>query len=205
MLEIDHVLIAVANLDEAADRFLTDYGLRSMDGGSHPGWGTANRLIPLGREYLELMGVVDADVALQHPFGRWMLERVADGDHLLRCCLRPNNLEEVAERIGQDPVPGLRETPEGEALRWRLVGLEASMSENLPFFIEWHPDSPHPAASKLEHPSGAMGIAWVEIGGPPDRLREWLGEEVAAVRMVGGAPGVRAVGVIAPEGDVVLR
>jgi len=25
------------------------------------------------------------------------------------------------------------------------------------------------------------------------------------VRMVGGAPGVKAVGVIAPEGDIVLR
>ena len=204
MLEVDHVLIAVGNLDEAAARFARDYGLESLDGGRHPGWGTANRLIPLGREYLELIGVVDPDEALGHPFGRWMLDRVSDGDHLLRCCLRPSDIEETAERIGHDPVAGSRETPAGESVHWRLVGLEAAMTENLPFFIEWHPDSPHPAATRVTHPSRAMGIAWVEIGGQPDRLRDWLGEDVAAVRLVGGTPGVRSVGIIAPDGDIVL-
>ena len=204
MLEVDHVLIAVGNLEEAAERFARDYGLGSLDGGRHPGWGTANRLIPLGREYLELIGVVDPDEALQHPFGRWMLDRVSDGDHLLRCCLRPSDIEETAERIGHEPVPGSRETPAGESVHWRLVGLEAAMTENLPFFIEWHPDSPHPAATRVTHRSQAMGIAWVEIGGQPDRLRDWLGEDVAAVRLVGGTPGVKSVGIIAPDGDIVL-
>jgi Glyoxalase-like domain len=205
MLEVDHVLIAVGNLDEAAERFERDFGLKSIDGGTHRGWGTANRIVPLGREYLELIGVVDPDEALGHPFGRWMLERVADGDHLLRCCLRPHDFEETAARIGQQPVPGSRDTPEGEGLHWRLVGLEAAISENLPFFIEWHPDSEHPGAREVRHPSQAMGIAWVEIGGDPEQLMEWLGEEAAAVRLVGGAPGVRSVGVIAPGGDIVLE
>ncbi|MGI8610533.1 MAG: VOC family protein [Candidatus Dormibacteria bacterium] len=205
MLEVDHVLIAVANLDEAAARMEREYGLKSIDGGTHPGWGTANRIVPLGREYLELIGVVDPDMAIEHPFGRWMLERVADGDHLLRCCLRPTDLEATAERIGHEPVPGSRETPEGGSVHWRLVGLEAAMSENLPFFIEWHPDSEHPGAKEVKHPSQAMGIAWVEIGGEPGRLTEWLDEDVAAVRLVGGSPGVKAIGVIAPDGDIVLR
>jgi hypothetical protein len=205
MLEVDHVLIAVGNLDEAAERFHREYGLASVNGGRHPGWGTANRVVPLGREYLELIGVVDPDEALKHPFGRWMLERVEDGDHLLRCCLRPNDLEATASRVGHDPVPGSRETPEGEHVHWRLVGLEAAMSENLPFFIEWNPDSEHPGGREVRHPSRAMGIAWVEIGGEPAKLREWLGEEVAAVKLVGGKPGVRRVGIIAPDGDLVLE
>ncbi|MFN2465589.1 MAG: VOC family protein [Candidatus Dormibacteria bacterium] len=204
MLEVDHVLIAVGNLDEAAARFENEYGLTSIDGGRHPGWGTANRVVPLGREYLELIGVVDPDEALEHPFGRWMLDRVADGDHLLRCCLRPHDIEEVAQRIGHVPVEGSRHTPEGESVHWRLVGLEAAMSENLPFFIEWSPGTPHPGSQDVRHPSNAMGIAWVEIGGDPDKLRDWLGEEVAAVRLVGGKPGVRSVGVIAADGDIVL-
>ena len=205
MLEVDHVLIAVGNLDEAAERFELDYGLKSIDGGTHPGWGTANRIVPLGREYLELIGVVDPDEALGHPFGRWMLQRVADGDHLLRCCLRPHDIDETAARIGHQPVPGSRDTPEGERVHWRLVGLEAAISENLPFFIEWQPDSEHPGAREVRHPSHAMGIAWVEIGGDPDQLKEWLGEDAAAVRLVGGAPGVRSVGIIAPDGDIVLE
>jgi hypothetical protein len=205
MLEVDHVLIAVGNLDEAAERYENEYGLTSVDGGTHPGWGTANRVIPLGREYLELIGVVDPDQALDHPFGRWMLERVADGDHLLRCCLRPQDIEQVAQRIGHEPVPGSRNLPEGESLHWRLVGLEAAMSDNLPFFIEWNPESTHPGTQEVHHASQAMGIAWVEIGGEPDKLRDWLGEDVAAVRLVGGKPGVKSVGVIAADGDIVLR
>lgn len=204
MLEVDHVLMAVSNLEEAAERLEREHGLKSLDGGRHPGWGTANRIIPLGREYIELIGVVDPDEALEHPFGRWMLDRVADGDHLLRCCLRPHDIEETAQRLGADPVPGSRMTAHGDSVHWRLVGLEAGMSENLPFFIEWHPDSAHPGGLEVRHPSQALGIAWVEIGGDPDHLREWLGEEVAMVRLVGGRPGVKSVGIIAADGDFVL-
>ncbi|MDQ6747202.1 MAG: VOC family protein [Candidatus Dormibacteraeota bacterium] len=205
MLEVDHVLIAVGNLDEAAARFETEYGLRSVDGGRHADWGTANRIIPLGREFIELIGVDDPDRAIEHPFGRWMLERVADGDHLLRCCLRPGDIDETAERVGVAPIEGSRETPAGESVHWRLAGLEAAMSENLPFFVEYHPDSQYPGALTVKHPSQAMGIAWVEIGGDPDKLRDWLGEEVAAVRLVGGKPGVKSVGVITADGDLVLE
>jgi hypothetical protein len=204
MLEVDHVLMAVGNLEEAAERLEREHGLKSIDGGRHSGWGTANRVIPLGREYIELIGVVDPDQALEHPFGRWMLDRVADGDHLLRCCLRPTDIEETAERLGADPVPGSRETPHGDSLHWRLVGLEAAMSNNLPFFIEWHPESEHPGALEVRHPSKAMGIAYVEIGGDPEQLRDWLGEEVATVRLVGGKPGVKSIGIIAADGDIVL-
>jgi hypothetical protein len=205
VLEIDHVLIAVGNLDSAADRLRNDYGLESVEGGRHPGWGTANRIVPLGREYLELIGVVDPDEASESTFGSWLMERVEDGDHLLRCCLRPGDIEEVAERIGDEPLPGTRVTDNGRSVHWRLVGLEAAMSQNLPFFIEWHPESPHPGLTPIHHPSGALGIAWVEIGGNQERLSDWLGDHAAAVRLVGGAPGVRSVGIITPDGDVVLR
>ena len=205
MLEIDHVLIAVANLDEAADRLRADHGLESLEGGRHVGWGTANRIVPLGTEYLELIGVDDPDEAMEHEFGRWMLDRVADGDHLLRCVLRPRDIEETAERLGADPVPGSRVSPGGDELHWRLVGLEAAMSENLPFFIEWSPGSRHPGSQAVKHPSGALGIAWVEIGGDPARVQDWLGEDVAAIRLVGGAPGLRALAVITPDGESVIR
>ncbi|HEY8741215.1 MAG TPA: VOC family protein, partial [Candidatus Dormibacteraeota bacterium] len=113
--------------------------------------------------------------------------------------------DETADRIGHDPVPGSRRTPAGESVHWRLVGLEASMSDNLPFFIEYHPDSQYPGALEVRHPSRAMGIAWVEIGGDPDKLRDWLGEDAATVRLVGGKPGVRSVGIIAADGDFVLK
>jgi hypothetical protein len=196
MLEIDHVLIAVSDLDGAAQRLREEHGLESIAGGRHPGWGTGNRIVPLGREYLELIGVVDPAEAAGSPFGSWLMKQVQWGDRLLRCCLRPSDIEETAGRLGVEPEPGSRVTPAGQTVAWRLVGLEAAISNNVPFFIEWDAASPHPGQAAVQHPSGALGIAWVEIGGDPVRLLQWVGEEVAALRLVGGQPGIRAVGVI---------
>jgi hypothetical protein len=47
-LELDHVLIAVADLAEAARKIEARHGLASINGGRHPDWGTANRIVPLG-------------------------------------------------------------------------------------------------------------------------------------------------------------
>ena len=58
-LRIDHVLYAVRDLDEAASRLATEWGLATSDGGRHPGHGTANRIVPLGSDYIELIAIVD--------------------------------------------------------------------------------------------------------------------------------------------------
>ena len=62
-MELDHVLFAVADLAAAATEFESRYGLASVQGGRHDGWGTANRIVPLGDAYLELLAVVDEDEA----------------------------------------------------------------------------------------------------------------------------------------------
>jgi len=60
---IDHVVMAVRDLDDAGDRLLRDHGLASVPGGRHARWGTANRIVPLGEDYIELIGVVDGEQA----------------------------------------------------------------------------------------------------------------------------------------------
>ena len=57
-VQIDHIVIGVRNLDAAQAQFEDRYGLTTIEGGRHPGWGTANRLVPLGAAYLELVTVV---------------------------------------------------------------------------------------------------------------------------------------------------
>lgn len=42
-LEVDHVLIAVGDLALGAREIEKRYGLASVEGGRHAGWGTANR------------------------------------------------------------------------------------------------------------------------------------------------------------------
>ena len=72
MIELDHVLIAAADLDAAGREFEARYGLSSVAGGRHPGWGTANRIVPLGDTYLELVAAVEPDEAAGSLFGRWV-------------------------------------------------------------------------------------------------------------------------------------
>jgi hypothetical protein len=68
-IELDHVLIAVTDLAEAGNAFAARFGLVSLEGGRHPGWGTANRIVPLGSSYLELIAVVDESEAAHSAWG----------------------------------------------------------------------------------------------------------------------------------------
>lgn len=56
---IDHVLIAVRDLDEAASRWRR-LGFTLTPRGGHPEWGTANHCMMLAQGYLELIGVTGA-------------------------------------------------------------------------------------------------------------------------------------------------
>ena len=62
MIELDHVLIAVSDLEAAAREVERRHGLASVEGGRHQGLGTAKRIVPLGDTYLVLVAVVDEAV-----------------------------------------------------------------------------------------------------------------------------------------------
>ena len=59
MLTLSQIVFGVNDLEAATARFRA-MGFDVLDGGVHPGVGTANRVIPLGAQYLELLGVVVA-------------------------------------------------------------------------------------------------------------------------------------------------
>jgi hypothetical protein len=137
-MEVDHVLIAVDDLEAAAKEVEERYGLTSVEGGRHQGFGTANRIVPLGETYLELVAVVDRAEAAASGFGSW----VGGGERprLLGWCLRTDALDAVAECLGLTIADGSRARPDGAVLRWRMAGLERSADEpSLQFFIEWGP------------------------------------------------------------------
>jgi hypothetical protein len=208
-LVVDHVVLAVRDLDEAGERLLRDHGLVSVPGGRHARWGTANRVVPLGDDYIELIGVVDRDQANETVLGRTMLDHLtADGDHWYAICLASDDVDAIARRLGLAVEPGARTRPDGAELRWRGAGLEAPERDPwLPFFITWDtPPELHPGRTPADHPSGADGIAWLELGGDPSRLSDWLGDADLPIRVVDGEPGLRAVGLRTVGGtELVLR
>ena len=57
---------------------------RPYAGGRHPGHGTANRIVPLGSSYIELMAVVDRVEADSSPLGSWVERRLVDGRRYAR-------------------------------------------------------------------------------------------------------------------------
>src|SRR5215216_4908360 len=123
-VELDHVLIAVADLAAAAEEIEARHRLASIDGGRHPGWGTANRIVPLGEAYLELIAVVDESDAAHSPFGRWVAGAQRKPAQPLGWAVRTRQLDDVARRLGLTVDAGSRAGRDGRLVRWRLAGIE---------------------------------------------------------------------------------
>lgn len=206
-MRIDHVVYGVQDLDAAAARLKADFGLGSIPGGRHPGWGTGNRIVPLGPNYIELLAAVDQAQAERSELGRSLLAAVADADGFLGWCVSTEELDAVAARLDLPVVAGTRERPDGTVLRWRSAGFERALAEpSLPFFVTWDvPEELHPGRTEADHALPPKGIAWLEIGGDALRLREWLEGSELPVRVVGGPPGVLGVGIAAEPEEIVIR
>ncbi len=186
-MQIDHVLIAASDLDAAAGRYESEHGLRVAGGGRHTGIGTENRIVPLGRGYLELIAVADPDEAASSPLGALLAARIgAVGDGLMGWAVAVPDVHERAAATGAELSTIAR-----SGLTATLAGVATAMEEPaLPFFIQRDPDVADPGGDSGE------GIAWIEVAGDRDRLDDWLGPDHGMpVRVVDGPPGVRAVGI----------
>jgi Glyoxalase-like domain len=186
-MHIDHAIIATADLDATARRLEDEYGLAVSGGGRHLGIGTANRIVPLGPGYLELIAVVDAGEAEATPLGRALAERItARGEGLMGWVVAVEDARAEAARTGVE-----LSVIERSGLRATLAGVATAMAEpTLPFFIQRDPGIDDPGAGGT-----AGGLKWVEVAGDERRLAAWLGHAELPVRIVPGSPGVRAVGI----------
>lgn len=188
-LAIDHIVICVPDLEQSVRDFEELHGVVSLAGGHHEGHGTANRLIPLGNAYIEMLAVVDPKQAKTSALGTWAIHRAAvPGADAL--CLSTDDLDEVADRFEIQQMPMSRVTPDGIILSWRLAGLRQALSQGLPFFISWDiPDDLHPGRADVQHPSGPVGLGEVVISGNAKELSEWVGT-TPGVTVSDGDPGV---------------
>jgi hypothetical protein len=190
-LRIDHVVLCVPDLDRAGKYLSQRYGLLSHPGGRHPGQGTANRIVPLGESYLELVAVVDPVEAVGSTFGSWVADNASHPPSPRAVCLRTDDLDEVCARLGLEATSMSRETPDGSILRWRLAGLDQALAEALPFFLQWEvPDDQFPGRMQ---PGNAAHIDEVIMSGDVDRLREWTAG-VGGLVVESGAAGIEWVG-----------
>ena len=206
MLRLDHVVFAVPDLDEAAVRFREAFGLDSTEGGRHERWGTANRIVPVGDQYVELVAAVEETAAARTGFGRGVLQLASGGGGWFTIAAVAEDLDAVAARLGLEIGSGSRTRPDGEILRWRSAGLDDPRREPwMPFFLAWDvPEELHPARARAGHGVRAQGIAWVEVGGDAERLREWLGGEVLPIRVADVPSGIHRVAMATAGGELVI-
>ena len=76
-----------------------------------------------------------------------------------------------------------------------MAGVPEALREPfLPFFIGANRSGPRPGDS-----GDAGGLTWIEVAGDEQRLNEWLGGAELPIRVVEGAPAVRAIGIGEPR------
>lgn len=165
-LGIDHLVIAVADPDDAAAELERELGLAATGGGRHDALGTFNRLVWLGDAYVELIGVFDRSLAEQSWIGAPTLRALDAGGGLVTWAIATDDLEtDVAalRAIGSDlgdPVGGERRRRDGAVVRWRLSMPRRLGPADPPFLIEhdaasaeWTP-ADHAARAAQTHPIG---------------------------------------------------
>ena len=182
-MPIDHVLLAVNDLDAAAARISDEYGWDSAGGGRHEGHGTHNRIVPLGGGYLELIAVADPQEAEGSPVGRAVQTKAAAGGGLVGWAVPVDDIDAVAARLGTELVVVTR-----QGLSARITGVAEAFAEPaLPFFIARDQGIADPGDA-----GGVGGIDWVEVACDEARLLHWLGPLDVPVRVVPGEPGLRS-------------
>jgi Glyoxalase-like domain len=200
-VELDHILLAVSDLDGAAQHLEREHGLTSYVGGNHPGWGTGNRIVPLGGCYLELIAVVDERTAAETDIGRWVANGASATGAPIGWAVRPDDLDATVERLGMAAFEGSRERPDGTTLRWRMAGIDRAFAEpELPWFIEWDDPGTYPGA---ETPVDAR-VVRIELAGRPEALDDWLGRHALPLDVRDGVAGIVAVELDSPRRALAL-
>ena len=216
---IDHVLLPVGNLDDAAQHMQDRYGLQANPGGRHATGGTANYIVPLGLQYLELIAVVEPAEVRDSHLGARVMQAVSEGRTFVAWALRTTDLDALRARLlgaGWELPPiaeGSRRRPDGQVLSWRTQDVEkgATGPSAIPFVIEWKiPDGLHPGEAAATHEHGATSIKRVVVGArDPEKVRRrlalLLGESGMYEVRESGSDGVEELVLAHADTETVIR
>lgn len=202
----DHILVGSPNLEAAIDWFEKSTGVRPMVGGRHPGRGTRNALASLGKpHYLELLAPDPEQPNVDTP--RLRVFRALSTPRVYTWAAATHDMEATraaTERAGlkfEGPTPESRKRPDGRVLEWSYLTLADDQQGLLPFFIQWSPQSLHPAE---DSPQGCTLKSLQLISPDPKKLDAILrGLGLRADVRQGEAPRL-AVSINTPKGALEL-
>ena len=159
---LDHIILAVENLNEAEKNYKKIFGIDPVWRGEHRELGTANVIFNLENTYLELLSA-NGD-GLGAALVNHYLEK--DGEGLIGIVFGTNHLNEVAKSI-KDKGFNIGDITEGEGTnsdesekrKWKNLFLPPELTRGLFSFIIQHTDGNLPsskhviqsAVNKLDH------------------------------------------------------
>ena len=190
-LELDHLLYATPDVDATVAELEERFGVSFAGGGTHPGWGTRNRILPLGnRLYLEVIGPDEAQADAEYDPILEVHRLTAPS--LAWWAIRPFLMPltcgefETAGFVPGQVVDGRRTLPDGGELTWTITDPRVRLMDGLiPLVIDWGTSTRHPgdggtpgvslSSLRLEHPEnvrlgelfGTMGLPEVHPGEAP--------------------------------------
>lgn len=162
---IDHVVIAVNDLD-AATRNFQDAGFTVVPGGEHHSGASANVLVAFqDGSYLEIIAFTGDQPAKD---AGWSDVLAESGEGLVDFALRTNDLDrEVTDLTTRGlhvigPVAGGRVRPDGARVDWRTIRFE---EPGLPFYChdETERDLRVPHGEQAVHANGVTGIQRIVV------------------------------------------
>jgi hypothetical protein len=206
MLWIDHVIIAVEDLERAANEARAAFGWGTLPGGRHPG-GTSNKAIPLGGEqYLEFLTVdkatdqTTADIAT----------RLEAGPYLFTWAVVADDFDCFVNDLGLSLNEGSVTAADGTTGTWRSANVDHPLAPSgaLPFILDYGRSRAATWAERYRNAAhqpdrAPRGIAWIEIGVGNEPLPDWLEQTEFDLRVTNAAPGVQAVGIRTEGGGTV--
>jgi Glyoxalase-like domain len=143
---IDHIILAINNLDKGVEQFKALTGVEAAYGGIHPNSFTHNALVSLGGDtYLEIIA--------PRPDAQNVPEEFSKYDSLTPWgwAIRTRDIEATRLKLKasgfdcSDNAPGSRSKPDGALLSWTTMMIKDQT--DFPFFIEWGKEVVHPSTS----------------------------------------------------------
>jgi len=211
-MRVDHVSYAAERdgLKATAQRLSKLLGVKPVDGGIHPRFGTRNIILPLAHErYVEVVTVLDHPASDKAPFGQAVRARSEDGGGWLGWVVSVDDMSEAEKRLGRKSVVGSRRRPDGVELSWRQLGVNGLIADpQLPYYVKWDDETLHPSVGATTN----VTISGLQIAGDSERVCEWLGLPADQTSTVidftfvapHGTPRLLAVTFDTPKGTVTI-
>lgn len=170
---LDHILLGCNDLDSGITYVEQITGVRAAFGGVHPGRGTQNALLSLGKtRYLEIIAPDPKQTDIQ----TWAVQQLAvlkalNKPKLIGWAVHPGNIEVFIGRVRrsgiaiQGPFPGSRTRADGQVVKWKTATLVDDRHGILPFFIEWDASAMHPS---VDAPKGC-NLERFDVASPQTR------------------------------------